>query len=364
VKVIQVCPRYYPNAGGVETHVKEISERLVRDGFEVEVVCTDLVGKLKGEEEINGVRVKRFKALSPNNSYFFAPQVYFYLRRADCDIIHAHNYHAFPALFAALAKKGRKLIFTPHYHGKGSSKFRNLLIKPYRFLGSLIFKKADAVICVSEYERKLVSKDFGVGAVVIPNGVDFEKIRKSKPFEFSDKLIFYMGRIERYKNICLLLEAMKYLDDFYFYIAGKGNFEREVRRSVERLGLEKKVKLLGFVDEREKYKWLKTCTVFVNISPIEAFGITVLEALACGKPVVINREGGLSEFASKFNCVFTVDSDVTPKELAEVIRMAAEIKADANLKEYDWRNIVEKTKQVYMSVEKKSCQRHNFSDFY
>ncbi len=50
MKIAQVCPRYYPDIGGVETHVQEISERLVKRGFEVDVVCTDTTGGLRKRE--------------------------------------------------------------------------------------------------------------------------------------------------------------------------------------------------------------------------------------------------------------------------------------------------------------------------
>jgi len=127
VKIAQICPRYYPDIGGVETHVKEISERLVKRGLDVEVICTDPTGKLHKHETINGVTVTRFRSFAPSEAYYFAPQIYFHLRNHRYGIIHAHSYHALPALFAALAKGGRRLIFTPHYHSEGHTIIRDLL---------------------------------------------------------------------------------------------------------------------------------------------------------------------------------------------------------------------------------------------
>ncbi len=350
MKICQVCHRFSPYTGGIETHVYEISKRLAKE-FDVEVLTTDPSGKLRSIEEVDGFTVRRFKSYAPSEAYYFSLDLYRYLKRNSdkYDVIHTHNYHAFPALFAAMTKKQNKLIFTPHYHGKGGSVIRSLLLKPYRLLGSTIFKKADAVICVSDYERQLVRRDFGVYAVVIPNGINLGRIQNAKPFEFPDKLIFYVGRIEKYKNVHTVVESMEYLDGFHFYIAGKGNFEEELRKLIRRLGLEDRVKLLGFVDEETKYRWLKTCSVFVNLSPIEAFGITVLEALACGKPAVVSDRGALKEFAEKFDCVFAVSGN-SPKELAEVIRRAAEVKVNVDLREYDWDSIAERTMDVYTSV--------------
>lgn len=80
MKIAQICPRYSPDIGGVETHVKEISERLVRAGHDVEVITTDPTGRLSKRETINGVKVIRFRSFAPGNAYYFAPQIYYYLK--------------------------------------------------------------------------------------------------------------------------------------------------------------------------------------------------------------------------------------------------------------------------------------------
>lgn len=70
--IAQVCPRYYPFIGGVETYVKETSERLVKRGFVVDVLTTDPTGRLPSEEIINNVKVKRFRSWAPNENYHFS----------------------------------------------------------------------------------------------------------------------------------------------------------------------------------------------------------------------------------------------------------------------------------------------------
>jgi len=352
MKIAQVCHRYYPNRGGVENHVKEISERLAKK-FDVEVITADLSSNNKQITELKGVRIKRFRSIAPNDAYFLSPQIFFCLRKRDFDVIHAHNYHAFHALFASLVKGG-KFVFTPHYHGMGSTPFRNFLNKPYKLLGSKIFKRADKIICVSNYERDLVERHFGVEAIVIPNGLNLKEIQEVKPFDFDADLILYVGRLEKYKNIHLAIKAMKYLpDDFHFYIGGTGNYESNLRDLIHKFGLEGRVKLLGFISDAEKYRWLKTCSLFINLSSIEAFGITVIEALAAGKPVIVNEEGGLRALAGKFEGVFPVrvheDSDSIAK-LAKMMekRMGEQVKVD--LSEYDWDNIAKKVEDVYLEV--------------
>ena len=91
MNIVQVCPRYYPDIGGVETHVQEISEKLVKHGFNVEVVCTDPVGNLSKNEVINKVSITRFRSYAPSDAYYFAPQIFLYLKNNCADIIHAHS---------------------------------------------------------------------------------------------------------------------------------------------------------------------------------------------------------------------------------------------------------------------------------
>ena len=353
MRIVQVCHRYYPNRGGVENHVREISRRLAKK-YDVEVICADRNNR--GEVvEMNGVKIRRFKAISPNNAYFFAPQIFSYIKDSDFDIIHAHNYHAFPALFASLAKDDRKFIFTPHYHGVGSTTFRNLLNKFYKFLGYEIFKRADKIICVSNYEKEIVRRDFGISEediVVIPNGINVQEIKKAKPFEFDGALILYIGRLEKYKNIHFVIEAMKYLpEDFYFYIGGKGNYERNLKNLIYKLGLEGRVRFLGYIPDEEKYRWMKTCSLFVNLSSVEAFGMTVLEALAAGKPVIVNDKGGLREIAEKFDGVLPVCVErLSAGQLASIIKGVTGRSVSADVGEYDWGRVVDRIEEVYETL--------------
>jgi glycosyltransferase involved in cell wall biosynthesis len=106
MKILQVCPRYYPDIGGVEEHVRNISERLA-EKYDVSVFTTDPSGKLPKQEVINSVKIRRFKSWAPDEAYYFSREIKKCLmKNSDCfDIVHAHSYHAFPGLYAANAKK-------------------------------------------------------------------------------------------------------------------------------------------------------------------------------------------------------------------------------------------------------------------
>lgn len=353
MKIAQLCHRYHPHVGGVERHVQEIAERLAGD-HEVEVISADLSGSLLGTDEVNGVTVTRFRSFSPGDAYFIAPQIYNYIKKSDFDVIHAHNYHALPAFFASLSCQDKIFVFTPHYHGKGSTPFRDLLNRPYRRVGSRIFDRADKVICVSEYEKELVIRDFGAGhkVEVIPNGINLEEIRAAEPFQRDGRLILYIGRLDRYKMVDRVIEAMEFLpQDYHFFIGGAGEHSVELHRLIEEAGLRERVRLLGYVSEEEKYRWMKTCDLFINLSGVEAFGMTVLEALAAGAPAVVNSAGGLSEFAVKFREVKSIDADLAPPEaLARLMEESVGRGVQEDLRGYDWRNIAARVENAYMEL--------------
>ena len=86
MRIAQVCARYYPYIGGVETHVREVSERLAKKAIEVEVLTTDSSGKLPKQEIINGVKIRRFKSWAPSDAYRFSPLLHSYLCK------HSKNY--------------------------------------------------------------------------------------------------------------------------------------------------------------------------------------------------------------------------------------------------------------------------------
>ncbi len=354
MKIALVTHRYFPNVGGIETHVRELAERLSKDHV-VEVLTADLAPSLKSTEVLNGVKINRFSSLKWGNTVYYTPRIQSYLEKKRFDIIHAHNYHALPALSAAKAADNN-LVFTPHYHGTGSSPVTSLLLRPYSFIGTHIFTKARRIICVSEYEKSLVCRDFGVDASrisVIPNGIPLASIRNAEPFPDHHNLILCIGRLDRYKNIDLMIKAMPYLPDFSFFIIGKsGNYEKELHHIIQTLHLSDRVKILDSVSDTDKNRWLKTCSLFVNLSDIEAFGITVLEAVAAGKPVIVNNVGGLAELAARFKQVYPIErkdyrADTNLREFATLIKQTFGHECKENLSVYDWDEVRKKTEREY-----------------
>jgi len=360
LKIAQICPRYSPDIGGVETHVKEISERLVKAGHDVEVITTDPTGKLRKREIINGVRVLRFRSFAPGNAYYFAPQIYTYLKKHDYDIIHAHSYHAFPAFFASLSRHNGKFVFTPHYHRHGHTAFRDLLHKPYRLFGKMIFSRADSVICVSEYEKKLVESDFEVAAktVKIPNGInlkEFEDLRQpGKSLNGNserEKLLLYVGRLEEYKGVQYIIQSLSELQDFRLRIIGKGPYEAELRDMAESSGVEKRIEWLKDLSRKELLECYTDADIFLMLSSHEAYGITVAEALAAGIPCIVAKGSALEEFVDGRNCI-GIESPVSKEKvtgaLKNIVRKEKIEKSGIDKNIMDWNEVSAEIEKQYL----------------
>ena len=352
MKIVQVCPRYYPDIGGVETHVQEISERLVKHGFNVEVVCTDPAGTLSKNEVINKVSITRFRSYAPSNAYYLAPQIFLYLKDNCADIMHVHSYHALPAVFAALVKGERKLVFTPHYHRGGHTPVRNFLHKIYRPFGGKIFDRADKVVCVSEYEQKLVMSDFNVPEwkiEKIPNGLNLIEFANLKP-ERNGRTLLYVGRLEEYKGIQHIISALPRLESFKLEIIGKGPHEIHLRNLADELGVSKRIKWQRNVTRKELLQHYASADVFLMLSTHEAYGITVAEALAAGTPCVVAKGSALDEFVDGKMCV-SIETPITTDKLTTAIEQLKN--SEHNIRDVpviDWNDITDKLIDVYRGI--------------
>ena len=358
MKIAQVCPNYYSYFGGVETNVIEVSERLVKKGFEVEVLTTDPSGRLKKKNFINGVKIKRFKSWAPFESYYFSPGLRRYIKdnSNNYEIIHAHSYADLPALYAAQSKKKNILIFNPHYHGFGHTYFRNLLHKPYKYIGRRIFEKSDKIICVSNYEKSLVKKNFNINdekLEVIPNGVNLKEFKYLKKTKRIFKVILYVGRLEKYKGIHYLIQILPKIEDvFILEIVGKGTYKKHLINLINKLKIKERVKFYQDLPKQELYRKYIDADLFILLSKYEAFGISVAEALAAGTPCIVAKTSALREWIDNRNC-FGVDY---PINLDEVVKLIGKVigKELSGVKLYDWDDVVRRLCKIYKEI---SCGR-------
>jgi glycosyltransferase involved in cell wall biosynthesis len=365
MKVAQVCFLYYPSIGGVQTHVMGVSEALSRKQIEVEVLTTDPTNKLPKEELINQVRVKRFKSWAPMGDFHFSGELKSYLRKhySDYDIVHTHSYNDFPALYASQAKNSSQsktpFFFTPHYHGTGSKFLTSILHKLYKpILGSKIFKRADLVVCVSKYERNLVEKNFSTAKnkiLIIPNGIEVESDsptlrQKEKP---SHRYVLYVGRIEPYKHVDRLVKALSYISnkDVSLVLVGNGPSKKKIENMAHHLAIQNRIEFHENLTKEQLSSMYRNASVLVNLSELEAYGLTVSEALARGTPCVVANSSGLAEWIDGINC-FGVDDSKNPRLIAKMIESAMGKRA-SGVKLLTWDDVAQSLIEAYS--QKISC---------
>jgi glycosyltransferase involved in cell wall biosynthesis len=222
----------------------------------------------------------------------------------------------------------------------------------------MIFSKADSVICVSEYEKKLVESDFKVAAktVKIPNGItlkEFENLRhrKKSPEEETrrEKTLLYVGRLEEYKGVQYIIKGLPELQDFRLKVVGKGPYETELRSMAKNLGMERKVEWLKDLSRKELLECYGSADVFLMLSSHEAYGITVAEALAAGTPCIVAEGSALEEFVDGKACV-GIEMPVTAKKVVKAVKYfkkGKREKENGSKSVIDWEEVAERTIKVY-----------------
>ncbi len=373
MRIAEVTPFYHPQRGGVETVVKEYSEQLVKRGHEVHVYTTDGGWRSPWVEDVNGVKVHRsikvpLPVLKPLSPAFLFP---FKLLRTDVDLIHVHANKYFSTDMGALVAKLKNtpLAYSPHAGTFGRSLFGRI---HNQTVGRLALS-ADVVICVSEHEKSLIEAS-GVGVKrleVLPNGVDVK--RYESHFKFDRRplsqheehpTVLYVGRLSSHKGIDTLITAaplvLEKIPEAKFVAAGPdGGALASSKLKVKSENLEERFTFAGEVSEEEKISLMQKADVFVLPSRSEAFGITVVEAMAAGCPVVVSDIPALTEIVSdgQTGLVFPVDDE---KSLADkIIRLLSDQnlnqKLSKNAKEkvqerYNWQKIIGRLERIYQRI--------------
>ena len=323
MKVLYICNRFFPAIGGVETHVLNIARRLVKDGNDVQVVCSDMItintserfkDNVSKEFGINIRRLFSFKlfGLDPATVMPFLP-FYLLFNVNKFDVVHAHSYGYLSSWVPILICRilGKKIIYTPHYADE--TVLPNIIKKLFDFLiAGWSFRMATVVVALTHVEKNIIIKRFNVdpkNILVVPNGIDLEEYKKENMSKSEkkkvlsrngisndNKNIITVSRIAKNKGHIYILEAFKEIYNCALIIIGKDWGEKgKLVEYVESEGL-KNVHFLSNIDNEEKNNLLRASDVFVLPSiGGEAFGIVLLEAMANGLPVVASDVGGVSD---------------------------------------------------------------------
>jgi len=361
MKIALVCRRYHPEIGGVETHVKEIAERLAKNH---EIAIFTLVNdkRLEGKQIINGICIMRFKSLRLSYAAEFPPSSM--LREIESfgpQIIHSHSIHTTIPYFASRVNSNSKFVITPHYLGSATSTFRGMLFSLYKpFLGSAM-SKADRIICTTSAEKEMTTKTFVLDQTkiqIIPNGVgsDLGSIIPRR----EGLRILSVARLDlAHKKTDKLIRAFKILEskiDAKLVLVGDGPDKQEIIKLVKELGLAEKVEVKSNLSRDELIQEYSTATIFVTASEMENFGIAVAEALAARLRVIVPNSTALAMYV-KDGYASGMQAPITPEKIAQSILVSLQESAERSLSysPYTWDMAANDLEKLYRELEKENC---------
>ncbi|MBI4895128.1 MAG: glycosyltransferase family 4 protein [Candidatus Aenigmarchaeota archaeon] len=359
MRIAMLIDLFYPyQLGGAEKQFYELAVRLAKK-HEVHVYTLNIEG-CPSEEKINGIYVHRIgyrnsikkRSLSALATYFLkTPYLIRQIRKYD--IVHANQISAMFCFFKPFIKKP----FVVTIHDLYWDLWKNYYRFPLYYIGKAVelfwsILRYDKIITVSKSSKaKLERLDFVKKISVLPNGIDFSKINKVSAKKGNH--IIYVGRLVNYKNVDLVIKSMKELNKKYpileLRIIGSGEQETYLKKLVKELKVN--VKFLGYVTEEEKFRQIKSAKAFVSMSDVEGFGISMLEAMACGTPVIGKKLKAYEEFCNTKNSLL-IDGDDIEKTLIRVLKDESlmkrlSIEGIKTAKKFDWDNIVIDLEKIY-----------------
>jgi glycosyltransferase involved in cell wall biosynthesis len=222
--------------------------------------------------------------------------------KESVDLVHAHDWLAYPAGMVAARVSGVPLII--HVHATEFDRNGGSIDPRVYSIEREGMEAADRIIAVSNLTRQTIIQKYGVDprkVVTIYNGVESlsQDEKESLKNGLSGKIVSFIGRITQQKGPEYFVEAaqlvLQKMDDVRFVMAGSGNKMDSIIEQVARAGLSDRFHFTGFLSVNEVDRLLKISHVFIMPSVSEPFGIVPLEAMRCSVPVIISRQSGVSE---------------------------------------------------------------------
>ena len=311
-----------PHGGGAELHLRETFRRIVESGHEVSLLCSGWEGA-SPRATLDGIDVHR---VGSRHTFPFLARGYYarHLASLGFDVV-VEDLNKIP-------------LFSPLW---GANK---LIALVHHLFGATVFREAHAPLAMAVWlaERPLASLYHGIpfqavsestaddlvvrgipreSIRVIYNGVDSVRLTPNFVERAPEPLFVYLGRLKKYKRVDVVIRAFADLGDrsATLEIAGTGDYRASLEGLVESLGLSGRVRFLGFVPEQEKGRLLRRAWASVLASPKEGWGISNLEAAACGTPVIAANSPGVRESVVDGKTGILVPPN-DPRKMAEAMK--------------------------------------------
>ena len=292
----------HPEAGGAEVVLQQVFRRIVAAGHQVDYLCNHYAGAAR-EEVRDGIRILR-RGRQPYFN-FLVPWVYRReLRRNHYDVI-VEGIDKVPFNMPWFERRVPVVCIVPHLFGTTVFREASKPVAAYVYLLERSIAQAyrHCLFSVLSDSTKADLTGRGLPAAnvrVIRSGLTQEDYSAPAVKPVGDHpVILYVGRLKRYKGIELGFDAIARLREKFprieYAIVGGGDHLPELQRQVAARGLADNVSFRGFVKHAEKVALMQRASVLIYTSPKEGWGLSVIEANACGTPVIASDAPGLRE---------------------------------------------------------------------
>lgn len=298
MRILHLSKFYPPDPGGLEHVVARLAEGAAAAGHEVRVVCAkgsswwrDPKEPLAPERR-NAVTVVRVSTYGVVWSQPVAPG-YIAASRWPADVVYVHRPHPLADLSTLMGPPRPTIVF--HHADVQRQRIARVVYRP---LALTVARRAVAAVVATEAGLRHAA-DLGPAgrdkAVVIPFGVDAARFSPNPnpprppgfPIPEGGPVALFVGRLVSYKGLDVLLRAVEG-SELHVVLVGDGPLAEDLHRQVARRGLRQQVRLVGHVDEAVLPAYHQAADYFVlpSTTPAEMFGISLLEAMACGRPLI------------------------------------------------------------------------------
>ncbi|MCW0483351.1 glycosyltransferase family 4 protein [Gaoshiqia sediminis] len=283
-------------------------------------------------------------------------------RDTEFDVIHAHDWLAYPAGIAAKEVSGKPLVI--HVHATDFDRSGGSANPSVYAIEKQGMDAADKIITVSNLTRQVVIDKYGIDAekiVTVYNAVEPYLHDESQPVTkgFDDKVVTFLGRITMQKGPEYFVEAaacvLKRMQNVRFVMAGSGDMMHRMIRRTAQLKISDKFHFTGFLKGDDVYRMLRISDVYIMPSVSEPFGISPLEAMQARVPVIISRQSGVAEILSNAIKVNFWDVDAMADAIHGILKhqtLSKMLARQGKKESYSlkWEGSAHRVKQVYQAA--------------
>lgn len=285
--------------------IRNIIRHLDRTVYEPVAACMYHSGESTEWFHARGIKTVNFDMKGPLNGwadFLVVKRMADFIKREKIDLVHTHLVRA--DIFGRLAaRKCSVPVISTVHNTEEHHDSKRLMDRLVRFMDKKTMACAESIITVSEAVKQYVCALYqlsGMKFEVIHNGIDTE-VRvdeldsKAWGIKEGEVILCTVARLHKQKGIETLVRAVKTVHDKGYkvrsLVVGEGDLKEKISRLIEEL--EAPVSLTGF--QSDVYPFINSCHIFILPSNWEGFGLSLVEAMNCGKPVIASRVGGIPE---------------------------------------------------------------------